>query len=115
MDAQGEYCYDAFIVDGLQDGNNIDFAIFEDITEHDVLIKRRGKVGGILKKKTPFIIMSNRSPVQIFGDLANVIISRCMVLNISGTPLFPLINNIRQIHNLPEIVNNDMDIPEDYN
>ena len=114
MDANGDYDYDVFILDGLQDKTEIDFAIFEDITDHDVLIKRRGKVGGMLKKGTPFIIMSNRSPSEIFGIQSVILTARCMVINITGITLFPCINHIRETHNLPAIVADDMDIPDDY-
>ena len=114
MDATGDYAYDVFILDGIQEKNEIDFAIFENITDHDVLIKRRGKVGGILKKHTPFIIMSNRSPSELFGTQSTVLTARCMVINMTSTTLFPCIDHIRETHNLPPIVADDMDIPDDY-
>ena len=74
MDAIGDYHYDVSILDGLQDKNEIDFAIFEDITDHDVLIKRRGKVVRMLKTGTPFIIMSNR--VQVSFSEINLLFSQ---------------------------------------
>ena len=54
-------------MDGIQEPQNVDFAILEDLVYHDVTIKRRGKVGGKLAKGTPFIFTSNKSPSELFA------------------------------------------------
>ena len=54
--------------------------------------------------------MSNYSSTQIFGDQVGIITARCMVMNINGIPLFHFIDHKREIHNLPAIVNNNMQI-----
>ena len=113
MDAKGDYSYNALIIDGLQDKKDIDFAILEDISNHDVLIKRRGKVGGTLTKGTAFAITSNLSHFDLFGNQADIISARSMVINCTGVPLFPMINHIREIHNLPAYVTDNTVIPQD--
>ena len=70
-------------------------------------VKRVGR-----QKKPPFILMSNYSSTQSFGDQVGIITARCMVMNINGIPLFHFIDHIKEIHNLPAIVNNNMQILE---
>ena len=114
MDAAGDFQYDVFIIDGLQDRNEIDLALLEDISNRNVLVKRRGKMGGTLQKKTAFVITSNLPPNQIFGNQSGIITARSMVINSTGIPLFTLIDDIRDVHNLPAIFNDPIVIPEDY-
>ena len=45
---------------------------------------------------------SNQSPATLFGDHLAMIQERYMIANIDGVPLFPLINYIRNVHDLPQ-------------
>ena len=68
----------------------------------------------MLKKGTPFIIMSNRSPSELFGNQSVILTARCMVVNMKGTPIYPCIDHMRETHNLPSFVADDMEILNDY-
>ena len=114
VDARGDSAYEVLIIDGIQDSKEIEFPVIEDLCYHDVVIKKRGRIGGILRKGTAFIITSNLSPVDLFGHNAGIITARSMVIDSTGVHLFHLINHIREVHNLPPHEEEVLDIPVDY-
>ena len=114
IDCTGEFKYDVFILDGIQEPQNVDFAILEDLVYHDVTIKRRGKVGGKLAKGTPFIFTSNKSPSELFGPAGSIVVARSIVINTTGVRLFPLLDHIRHVHGLPEYQISMREIPADF-
>ena len=102
------------IKDGIQDPKTVEFAVLEDLVYHDVIVKRRGRVGGKLAKGTATIFTSNRSPSQLFGSNGSIVVARNIVLNITGVPLFPFLDHIRQVHGIAQFLIPVRNIPTDY-
>ena len=106
--------YKMYLIDGINDSKNFDFSILENICDSNVSIKRRNAAPGTLLKGTPFIITSQLSPLELFGEVGGHNLSaRAMICHISDVELFPLLNDIIQKHNLPPYVENNLDIPDD--
>ena len=65
-------------------------------------------------KGNPFVMTSNITPSVLFGPVGgNNLKARAMILNLGGIALFPVIDEILQVHDLGPFVQNDLIIPED--
>ena len=102
------------MIDGINKADSSDFSVIENICDQDVSLKRRGTTPGILPKGTPFLITSNISPKNLFGTVGGRNLkARAMVINLGNVDLFPLINEIINVHGLEPFVENNLIIPQD--
>ena len=101
-------------MDGINDSQSFDFSVLENICDEDVFMKRRNATPGKLLKGTPFLITSNLTPTELFGQVAgDNLTARSMIIDLSDVVLFPIIDNIIEVHNLKPVVLNSTIIPED--
>ena len=86
----------------------------ENICDQNVSLKRRGTTPGILMKGTPFLMTSNLSAAKLFGCVGGYNLkARAMVVNLGNVSLFPVIDEIIDVHNLEPIVENGLLVPND--
>ena len=105
MDAEGQHKYKAYVIDGLHDPQTVEFTVLENIATGDVYLKRRGSLPGVLYAGTPVICSANSPPEQVFGvKRGEIIRGRFMVIDCKDILLFPLLNHIREIHNLHRLL-----------
>ena len=114
VDTSSAKKYEIYLVDGINDAQAYDFNLLENICDQNVSIKRRNAAPGTLYRGTPFLISSNLSPYELFGQVSgNNLSARAMILNISSVQLFPIINEIIRVHGLEPYEENNLAIPDD--
>ena len=114
VDAIGDSRYKAYLIDAINTDYNFNFSNLETLSDADVKLMRRGTTPGTLVKNTPFMITSNITPEELFGERRGQILrARCMVVNCNSIALFKQINIINQVHELPAYVQDNIDIPSD--
>ena len=116
VDSENNESYKVYLIDGINQADSFDFSVIENISDQSVSLKRRGTTPGILPKGTPFIMTSNISPKKLFGPIGGRNLkARAMIVNLGNANLFPVINEIINVHNLEPFVPNNLNIPEDIN
>ena len=114
VDTENNATYKAYLIDGINQADSFDFSVIENICDQSVSLKRRGTTPGILPKGTPFLITSNISPKNLFGPVGGTNLkARAMIVKLGNADLFPLINEIINVHGLEPFVPNNLIIPED--